>query len=331
MGTLKLTLACGDYDRVAPLRDGRIRPEGVELNFIPLEPEELFFRMARYGEFDASEMSLASYITSRAQGRRDLIAIPVFPSRMFRHSAIFVNCDSGIRQPEDLKGRRVGVGEYQMTAIVWVKGILSDYHGVAVRDIHWFTGGQEEPGREERVPLQLPPEITLERIGPEQTLSSMLEEGELDAVIAARVPSPVARGSERVRRLYSDPMTVEREYFQETGIFPIMHTVAIRQALCDAHPWLPVSLFKAFAAAQRLSRERIANTPAVRYQLAWLQLYWEQEQALLGPDAWEYGAEKNRKPVETLCRYLVEQGMIQGQAPPLEDLFATSTLRMAKI
>ena len=329
MGNITLTLACGDYDRVAPLKDGRVKPEGVNLNFIALGPEEIFFRMARHQEFDASEMSLASYINGRARGRDDLIAIPVFPSRMFRHSAIFVHTGAGIEKPEDLKGRRVGVGEYQMTAIVWVKGILSDDHGVPASDIHWFTGGQEQPGREERVPLELPPEINLESIPKDKTLSSMLEAGELDAVIAARVPSPVLRGSDQVRRLFQNPMEVEKEYFRRTGIFPIMHTVAIRKKLWENHPWLAVSLYKAFDQAQRLSREEI-HAPAVLFQLAWLQIYWEEEKALLGEHAWETGAERNRETVETLCRYLVEQGIIL-EAPPFESLFAPSTLQLAKI
>lgn len=329
MGNITLTLACGDYDRVAPLKDGRVKPEGVNLNFIALGPEEIFFRMARHQEFDASEMSLASYINGRARGRDDLIAIPVFPSRMFRHSAIFVHTGAGIEKPEDLKGRRVGVGEYQMTAIVWVKGILSDDYGVSASDIHWFTGGQEQPGREERIPLELPPEINLESIPKDKTLSSMLEAGELDAVIAARVPSPVLRGSDQVRRLFQNPMEVEKEYFKRTGIFPIMHTVAIRKKLWEKHPWLAVSLYKAFDQAQRLSREEI-HAPAVLFQLAWLQIYWEEEKALLGEHAWETGAERNRETVETLCRYLVEQGIIL-EAPPFESLFAPSTLQLAKI
>ena len=330
MGRLRVTLACGDYDRVAALKDGRIQPEGVDLTFVPLEPEELFFRMVRHQEFDVSELSLASYITNRAQGREDFIAIPVFPSRMFRHSALYVNSSAGIQRPEDLKGRRVGVGEYQMTASVWVKGILSDDHGVRVSDVHWYTGGQEQPGREERIPLQLPPEIHLEPIPSDRTLSSMLEEGELDAVIAARTPSPFLRRSPQVKRLFENPMEVEKEYFRRTGIFPIMHTVAIRQALYDAHPWLARSLFKAFNEAQELSWAGVYGAPAVRYKLAWLQLYLEEERALLGAQAWANGADPNRKTVELLSRYAVEQGMIE-EAPPFETLFAPNTLDTFKI
>ena len=330
MGRLRVTLGCGDYDRVEPLKDGRVRPEGVDLTFVPLEPEELFFRMVRYQEFDASELSLASYITGRAQGKEDFIAIPVFPSRMFRHSAIFVHAGAGIEKPEDLKGRRVGVGEYQMTAIVWVKGILSDDYGVKASDIHWFTGGQEQPGREERLPLQLPSEIRLEPIPKDKTLSRMLEEGELDAVIAARTPSPFLRGSPKVKRLFKDPMEVEKDYFQRTGTFPIMHTVALRQALYDAEPWLAVSLYKAFNQAQEISWRGIRGAPAVRYKLAWLQHYLEQEEEFLGKQAWANGVDHNRKTVETLSRYIVEQGMAK-ETPPFEELFASNTLDEFKI
>lgn len=249
---------------------------------------------------------------------------------MFRHSAIFVHAGAGIEKPEDLKGRRVGVGEYQMTAIVWVKGILSDDYGVKASDIHWFTGGQEQPGREERLPLQLPSDIQLEPIPRDQTLSSMLEKGELDAVIAARTPSPFLRGSPKVKRLFKDPMKVEKDYFQRTGTFPIMHTVALRKALYDAEPWLAVSLYKAFNQAQEISWRGLRGAPAVRYKLAWLQLYLEQEEEFLGKQAWANGVDHNRKTVETLSRYIVEQGMAK-EAPPFEKLFASNTLDEFKI
>jgi len=330
MGKLKVTLACGDYDRVGPLKDGRVQPEGVNLTFVPLEPEELFFRMVRYQEFDASEFPLASYITGRAEGKEDFIAIPIFPSRMFRHSAIFVHAGAGIEKPEDLKGRRVGVGTYQMTAIVWVKGILSDDYGVQASDIHWFTGGQEQPGREEQFPLQLPSDIRLEHIPGGKTLSHMLEEGELDAVIAARTPSPFLGGSPQVKRLFENPMEVEKDYFQRTGIFPLMHTVALRKALYDAEPWLAVSLFKAFNQAQEVSWRGVRGAPAARYKLAWLQHYLEQEEEFLGIQAWANGADHNRKTVETLSRYIVEQGMAK-ETPPFEALFASNTLDESKI
>ncbi|MBI4456064.1 MAG: ABC transporter substrate-binding protein [Acidobacteria bacterium] len=325
-----MTLACGDYDRVAALKDGRVQPEGVCLNFVPLGPEEIFFRMARYQDFDAAEMSLASYICSRAQGKDNLIAIPVFPSRMFRHSAIYVNRDTGIRKPEEIKERRVGLPEFQMTALVWMKGILSDDYGVKVTDVTWYTGGLEQAGREERVPLPLPPEIRIQPIPEYRTLSEMLEEGELDAIISARAPSPFLRGSKRVKRLFDDFVTVEQDYFRRTSIFPIMHTMVIRKSLYDTHPWLALSLYKAFNQAQSVSLDGLHGGPALRYSLAWLNHYWEQERELLGADAWANGVEKNRKTVETLMRYLVEQRIVE-KAPRFETLFAPSTFTEFKI
>lgn len=330
MSKLQITLACGDYDRVAALKDGRVQPEGVSLNFIPLGPEEIFFRMARYRDFDASEMSLASYITGLAQGRNDFIAIPVFPSRMFRHSALYVNSSAGIKKPEDLKGRRLGIPEFQMTAMVWLKGIFSDDFGVRVTEVDWISGGLEEPGREERYPLKLPPEIRIRPCGPDQTLSRMLDAGEIDALMAARTPSPFVQGSRRVKRLFEDFVAVERDYFRRTGIFPIMHTVAIRRELHDRHPWLALSLFKAFNLAQKVSLDGLYGAPALRYSLAWLYHYLELERELLGADAWNNGGERNRKTVETLTRYLVEQGII-GKSVPFENLFAPSTMTEFKI
>jgi 4,5-dihydroxyphthalate decarboxylase len=329
MSTLHVTLACGDYDRVAALKDGRVRPEGVALNFVPLGPEEIFFRMARYRDFDAAEMSLASYLYGLSQGRQDFIAIPVFPSRMFRHSALYVNRDAGITKPEELKGRRVGIPEFQMTAMVWLKGILSDDYGVGVTDVDWYTGGLEEPGREERLPLTLPPEIRIQPVG-NQTLSGMLEEGRLDALMAARTPSSFLRAPARVGRLFENFVDVERAYYQRTRIFPIMHTVVIRRDVYDAHPWLALSLFKAFSQAQTLSLDGLYGAPALRYSLAWLYHYLEQERDVLGANAWTYGAERNRKTVETLARYLAEQGIAKAQVP-FDAVFAPSTLSEFKI
>lgn len=330
MSKLRLTLACGDYDRVAPLKEGRVQPEGIDLNFIPLEPEELFFRMARYQDFDAAEMSLASYIIHRAQGKKMYQAIPVFPSRMFRHSAIYVNAGAGIEKPQDLRGRRVGVPEYQMTAVVWVKGILSEFYDVPPTEVHWLTGGQEEPGRKERMPLSLPPEFRVEPIGNDRTLSEMLESGELDALIAARTPSPFLRGSCKVRRLFADPVREEQEYFRRTGIFPIMHTVVIRSDILESAPWVALSLYKAFERARRVALQGVAGAPALRYSLAWLQHYWAEEERLLGPDAWAYGLAKNRRVVETLSRYLLEQGLIE-EIVPVDELFFPTTHEEAKI
>lgn len=330
MSRLRVTLACGDYDRVAPLKDGRVQPEGVDFNFIPMDPEELFFRMARYQDFDAAEMSLASYIIHRARGKEAFTAIPIFPSRMFRHGAIYVNTDAGIKAPEDLRGKRIGVPEYQMTAVVWVKGILSEFYGVRPSEISWFTGGQEEPGRKERMPLQLPPEFSVTRIADDQTLNGMLETGQIDALIAARMPSSFHSGSPNVARMFSDPRKVEQQYYAETGIFPIMHTVVIRRDVLEHNPWVALSLYHAFESAQRTALSAVRGAPALRYSLAWLQAYLDEEERILGPDAWENGLAVNRHVVDKLSEYLVEQGLI-AHAPPAEELFYRTTHEVAKI
>jgi 4,5-dihydroxyphthalate decarboxylase len=327
---LRIAFACGDYDRVAPIKEGTVLAEGVEINFMPMGPEELFFRMARYTDFDVAEMSLASYILHRGAGRQQYVAIPVFPSRAFRHSAIYINTKAGIKKPEDLAGRRVGVPEYQMTAIVWAKGILAEHYGVKTESVNWFAGGQEEPGRQERTPIALPDRFRLQRIANDKTLSGMVDAGELDALIAARTPSPFARGSSNVARLFPNAPEAELAYFKKTGIFPIMHTIVIRGDLHREHPWLAANLHKAFRKAQQVARANLTGAPALPVSLAWLEFYVAQEEAAIGADAWAYGFKKNRAVVETLIRYLVEQGLLE-RAIDAESLFAPSTLEEAKI
>src|SRR5215467_6218383 len=251
MAKLKLTMACWDYDRTRALMEDRVPIDGIELNYLNLPVEETFFRMLRHQEFDVAEMSLSSYTVSLFKEKPPFIAIPVFTSRFFRHSCIYVNRDSGIREPKDLIGKRVGSPEYQMTAPVWIRGVLSDEYGVPVASARYFTGGEEEPGRPEKLALSLPAEIQVEPIPETQTLSRAIETGEIDALYTARMPSTYRNGSGRVRRLFEDYHAVERDYYQRTRIFPIMHTVAIRRELYAAHPWVAQSLFKAFVEAQK--------------------------------------------------------------------------------
>src|SRR5262245_17943029 len=221
MGKLCLTLACWDYDRTQALQCGLVQPEGIALNFLPLPVEETFFRMLRHREFDCAELSLSSYTMTLHRADQPFIAIPVFPSRFFRHSCIFVSARSGIREPHDLVGKRVGNPEYQMTAPVWIRGILSDEYGVEPRSVEYFTGGEEEPGRDEKVALDLPLDFKLRRIGPTQTLAQMIAAGELDALYTARAPSTFRTRPEAVRRLFEDYVAIERDYYRRTKIFPI--------------------------------------------------------------------------------------------------------------
>lgn len=329
MGRLFLTLACGDYDRFRPLRDGTVVPEGIELNVINLNPEEIFFRQLRYQEFDASELSLSSYTISRAKGSCPFIAIPVFPSRFFRHSCVYVNADAGIRSPKDLAGRRVGVPDYQMTAAVWVRAFLQHDYGVPPEDILWVMGGQEMPGRTPVMPVDLPTHLRIDSVGPGQTLSSMLVTGEIDALITPYLPGPFVARSPQVRRLFPNFREVEEEYFRRTGIFPIMHTLVLKEELYRRHSWIAQSLYKACVAAKAIAYQRLHETNALYTTLAWLNEEVEQEEALMGEDFWPYGLEPNRTALEALIQFLVEQGLVARRLDPTE-LFAPSTLASYK-
>jgi 4,5-dihydroxyphthalate decarboxylase len=323
---LALDLACGDYDRIAPLRDGTVRPEGIELTVIPFErPEEIFWRMLMHQEFDVAEMSLGSYVAGRARGDLPFVAIPVFPSREFRHAAIYVHAGAGIERPEDLKGKRVGIPEYQMTATIWQRGMLQDDYGVRPSDVQWIAGGLEHPGRREKVPLRLPPDVRLERIPEDQTLSPLLEAGAIDALFTARMPEPFVRRSPHVRRLWPDYRAVEADYYRRTGLFPIMHTVVLNKSLYERHPWVAQSLVKAFAAAKDQCAAAIYDTGALRYMLPWSVDEYEAARELMGDDFWPYGLEPNRHALETFVRYAHEQG-IAVRAVPLDELFPAATL-----
>jgi 4,5-dihydroxyphthalate decarboxylase len=329
-GRLKLTLACWDYDRTRALADGRVRPEGIDLNYLNLHVEETFFRMLRHQEFDAAEMSLSSYAMSLSRGDSPFIAIPVFPSRFFRHSCIFVSAKSGIREPRDLAGKRVGVPEYQMTAPVWIRGILQDEYGVDATSVTYFTGGEEEPGREEKLKLELPQRFRVSPIGPGQTLSQMLADGEIDALHAARIPSTFRTRPEAVRRLFEHYVDVERAYFRATRIFPIMHTVVLRRELYESNRWIARSLCKAFEEARRRVVENLYTTSALTTMLPWQIAQVEDVQREMGKDWWPYGFAANRHVLDTFLRYHHEQGLSGRRLEP-EELFAPETLQAFKI
>lgn len=331
MARLHLTLGCGDYDRTWALQTGEVAPEGIDLNYIPLEPEEVFWRMVRYGEFDAAELSLGSYLIRRSNGLDDFIAIPVFPSRFFRHSGIYVNANAGIREPQDLIGRRVGVPEYQITAATWARGLLEHEYGVAPHQMLWFTGGMFEPGRVEKQHISVSEGVQIEPIPEGRTLSEMLATGEIDALVAPRHPSTFGDGSGAVRRLFPNFREVEQDYFRRTGIFPIMHTIALRRNVLDAHPWVAQSLYKAFEEAKRCVFDVIGGRSALGVSLPWLMAEWEETRRLMGDDFWPYGlGESNRRNIETLIQYSHEQGLI-AHRPNVSKLFAASTEESFKI
>ena len=331
MAKLKLSLGCWNYDRTRALADGRVKPDGIELTYLDMPVEETFFRMLRHQEFDVAELSLSSYTVSLFREKKHFIAIPVFPSRFFRHSCIYVNEKSGIREPRDLAGKRVGTPEYQMTAPVWIRGILQDEYRVPVDSPTYLTGGEEEPNRSEKLKLDLPPNIRIQPIGPADTLAAMLRDGNIDALYTARMPSTYKAGQPGpVRRLFEDYMEVEQAYYRKTRIFPIMHTVAIKRSVYERHPWVAMSLYKAFAKAQKETYDDLYVTAALKAMLPWLTKHVEDARALMGNDFWPYGFEANRETLATFLRYHHEQGLSRQRLEP-EALFAPETLESFRI
>jgi len=331
MSKLRLTLACWDYDRTRALMEGSVQPDGIDLNYLNLPVEETFFRMLRSREFEVAELSLSSYTVSLFREPRPFVAIPVFPSRMFRHSSIYINANNGIREPRDLIGKRVGVPEYQMTAPVWIRGTLAEHYGVPIDSVTYFTGGEEEPGRSEKIKLDLPPNIKVQPIGETQTLSQMLLDGEIDALHTARMPSTFSAGGDGpVRRLFPDYKEVEREYFRKTGIFPMMHTVAIRRDVYEQNRWVAQSLYKAFAESQKRTYEDLYVTAALKAMLPWLTSHVEEARALMGEDFWPYGYERNRAALATFLRYHHQSGLSKRLLAP-EELFAPEAMESFKI
>ena len=310
--------------------DGSVQPDGIDLNYLNLPVEETFFRMLRHREFDVAEMSLSSYTVSIFREPRPFVAIPVFPSRFFRHSCIYINANAGIRDPKDLIGKRIGTPEYQMTAPVWIRGILSDHYGVPVDSVTYCTGGEEEPGRREKLKLDLPPNIKVEAIGDTQTLAAMLAKGEVDALHTARMPSTFSTKGGNVTRLFQNYKDVEQQYFRDTGIFPIMHTVVIRREVYEQNRWVAQALFKAFAAAQTRAYQDLHVTAALKAMLPWLTAHVEETRSLMGDDYWSYGFARNKPTLETFLRYHHEQGLSKRMLTP-EELFAPEAMESFKI
>ena len=330
MGKLRLTMACWDYDRTRALMDERVQLDGIELTYLNLPVEETFFRMARHREFDISELSLSSYTLSLFRENPNLIAIPIFPSRYFRHSCIYVNADSGIEKPQDIVGKRVGNPEYQMTAPVWIRGIMQDEFGVSPTANTYLSGGEEEPGRHEKISLALPPPHKLSTIPLDTTLSRMIESGEIDALYTARAPSTFYTNPKKVKRLFPDYAARERDYFQRTGIFPTMHIIAMRRDIYDKNRWIAQSLMKGFIESQKITYDDLHVTAALKMMLPWLTHHVEETEALMGKDFWPYGLDANIKPLTTFLRYHYEQGLSKRLLTPAE-IFAPESLEAFKI
>lgn len=313
----QITIAGGAYDRTQALIDGTIKPEGLDLNWLTLPYHEIWTRMLNYYDFDASELSLSSYLIGKTNGK-PLIAIPIFPARAFRHSYIFINTKSGIKEPKDLTGKRVGLAEFQQTATVWARGMLQHEYGVSLEKIRWFSWSKS------RMEIEMAKQYDLQPIPVGTAPDQLLIEGELDAIIGATLFPSLLNGPPHIRRLFENYEDVEAAYFKKTGIFPIMHTVAMREELWKKFPWVAISLFKAFQKSKELAYQNLNDTNAYKISIAWFRKPMREQREILGDDPWPYGLETNRRTVETLMSYQLEQGLINEKLP-FEELFASNT------
>ena len=327
---LKLNVAVFHYDRTRALFDGRVQVEGCDINMVSLEPEEAFHRAFKTAEFDVSELSMSSHIATTSRNENRYIGVPAFVSRLFRHGGIYIRTDRGIQSPADLKGKLIGLPEYQITANLWIRGILQDEYGVMPQDIHWRRGGIEEPGRDERSPIKLPPEIDLQQVPDDKTLSQMLADGELDGMISARAPSCFMKKAPHVGRLWPDYPKVEEAYFRKTGNFPIMHTMGIKRELTEKYPWLAASVYKAFVQARALCHHDLAEIGHLATMLPFAAPEYERMVELMGPDFWPYGFKENLPILETMTRFSFEQHLSSRKVAP-HELFAESVLDISKI
>nr|WP_205964411.1 ABC transporter substrate-binding protein [Ramlibacter agri] len=318
----------GDYDRTRALFDGDVQIDGVAPVFSLLEPEEIFFRAFRGQEFDVSELSLSSYTLKVSQGDCPYVGVPVFMSRAFRHTAIYVRSDR-VATPADLRGKRVGLPEYQLTANVWARALLKQDFGIEPRDVTWVRGGIEHPGRLEKLKVQLDADVRIADAPETDTLSAMLDRGDIDAFIGPRAPSCFGRNPQ-VRWLYADPTAASRDYYRRTRIFPIMHVLGVRKTLAAQHPWLPVALLKAFDRAKDIGLQKLADPSAPKASLPWLEEQLAATQQLMGHDYWPNGVAANLATLEAFLAHHHEQGLSRRRVQ-VDELFAPSTYEMAKI
>ena len=319
MATQSITIGCRDYDHTRALVDGRVSIDGVALKFVNISPpSQIFLRMLRDEEFDASEMSLSNYMIALGKGDRRFVAIPVFPSRVFRHAYVWINTRSGIQKPQDLKGKRIGIADYSMTALLFVRGFLQHQYGVMPHDVHWFRR------RSEHVSIEIPAGVRIDNIGKDQTLDDLFEAGELDAVALTSPPRGFLAGLPEIKRLFPDARAVEAEYYRQTKIFPIMHMVVIRRAIYEKDPSLAVRLAEGFETAKHLSFEGYAEGLSC---LPWIHLDFEYARQVLGDDVYPYGVKKNLATLEAATLYSNEQGLTRRKFS-VDELFAAETLKL---
>ena len=318
MAKLRLTFAAGDYDIVRPLKEGLVDVDGIELVMLTsIGSRERHWRMARRAEFDLCELNVGAYFMARDQGE-PLSALPVFLHRRFRHGFIFVNTAAGIREPKDLIGKRIGGTNFQPASNIWMRGILQEHHGVPHRQNTWVVE------RSEDIEFERPADLRFEMIPPDKKLDVMLAEGELPAMLSPNMPRRFLQGDKRIVRLFPDYKQVEIDYYQQTGIFPIMHVTAIKREIVEKYPWAPTNLAKAFEQAKAMAYRRVANPRVV--PLAWVRTAVEEQERILGPDPWEYGlGERNRHNLDTVLRYAKQQGLVKRDLT-LDELFESTDL-----
>jgi 4,5-dihydroxyphthalate decarboxylase len=325
---IQLTLAISYYDHMSDLLRGRVRAEGISLNTIQLQVEEIFFRMIQFSEWDLAEFAFGKYTSLVAAGDPPFRAIPVFPSRVFRQSAIYVGARLGLRDPKELAGRRVGIPEWAQTAGIYARGYLQHHCGVRLQDIHWVQAGVNEPGRKEKVNLSLPAGVSIEPVR-DRSLSDMLAVGDLDAVISAREPDAFVKGDPRVARLWPDSRPLEEAYYRETGVFPIMHVIAIKAAVLDRYPWVAMNLFKAFEESKANTLRHLGRATTSRLPFAWAFNAVADAQRIFGEDCWPYGIEPNRRTLEAFLQYSFEQGVTTRKLK-VEELFPREVQAFSK-
>lgn len=324
MKKLELSFAMGDYDRTRAIVDGRAKIDGVDAVCMLLSPEEMFFRAFRHEDFDISELSISSYCVTVARGDPHYIAIPVFLSRAFRHTSIYVRLDRGIDKPEDLAGKKIGIAEYQQSANVWVRGMLEQDYGVKPSDIIWVRGGMDTPGRPEKIKLDLPKDVQIEAAPADATLNQMLADGDIDGFIGPRWPRCFDEAHPQVGRLFKDSIAAASDHYQRTGLFPIMHLVGVRRSLAGQHPWLPVALMKAFSIAKDIAMTALNDTSATKVTMPFVEDNLAVVKRMMGDDYWPYGVADNAAVLDAFCDMHYRQGLSPRRLT-VAELFHPST------
>ena len=323
---LSLSVAVGNYDRTRALIDGRVQIDGVSPVFMTLSPEEMFFRAFRHADFDVTELSLASHAVSLANGTNQYLALPIFLSRAFRHSSIYVTRQSSIQNPKQLMGKRIGIAEYQLTANVWARALLEDDFGISPSEICWVRGGMDEPARPEKLHLELPLDLTVDTAGKGETLNQLLIDGKIDGFIGPRAPRCFFEKNSNVVRLFDDPINVGLDYFKRTGIFPIMHVLGVKKDLLEQHRFLSQALFKAFHSAKEIAEHELADTSATKVTMPFVEDHLDRVKALMGSSFWTYGLDdSNRNTLQVFLDHHHKQGL-SSKGLKAHDLFPKNSI-----